>query len=127
MKGGIAAHVIANKINSARVRRNEFRVRNAYGNLVTMQGQGKKGKDKPFDENYLAQLCREIGVDPARTALLGLRETSGLTEKERIDLSARLMEYLHPKKRAVDGNIDVEASLTIELVKDFGDPDKTAE
>lgn len=63
------------------------------------RGNGKPGQT--FNLERLAALCKQYNVDPAEVAVKGLL-TGALTDKERMDIALKLMEYTYAKRKAVE-------------------------
>ena len=102
MKGGIGAHVLANKIYSTRPPKH-----------MTQKGNGKPGQT--FSVERLEKLCERYGLDPCEVAVKGLsaQHAPDLKDKDRADIALKLMEYLMPKKRSIEGEVEVEHHYVI--------------
>jgi hypothetical protein len=102
MKGGIAAHVMANMANGTKPERHRY-----------VKGNGKPGQT--FNVERLERACLEFRADPCEVAAKGLvpELTPTLTEKERSDIALKIMEYLMPKKRAIEGEIEHEHTFVV--------------
>ena len=75
------------------------------------RGNGKPGQR--FNIQRLSELCDRYGVDPAETAVKGLIQ-GDLTDKERMDIALKLMEYTYAKRKSVE--IAGEDGGPVELV-----------
>ena len=93
----IAGEVLANIIHGTPVPKHTFRSPGYRPNMK-------------FNVERFAELCEKQGLDPAEKALEILKMRGhDLSAKELLDAYTKLMEYLYPKKRAVDhsGNVTV--------------------
>lgn len=78
------------------------------------KGNGKPGQK--FNTERLAKLCEKYGMDPAEVAFQGLdpMRTPDLKDRDRIDIAAKLMEYMYAKRKAVE--VSGEDGGPVELV-----------
>ena len=86
-----------------------------------LPGDGKKGQK--FNVKRLEKLCRARGLDPCDVAVRALdtsvkdgKPVVDLTDKERIDVALKLMEYLIPKKKAIEHTGTNGGPLQVEIV-----------
>ena len=63
------------------------------------RGNGKPGQK--FSIERLTELARQYNVDPAEVAFKGLQH-GDLTDKERMDIALKLMEYTYAKRKSVE-------------------------
>lgn len=75
------------------------------------RGRGKPGQK--FNIERLTELCHQYNVDPAEVAFKGLQH-GDLTDKERMDIALKLMEYTYAKRKSVE--IAGEDGGPVELV-----------
>lgn len=80
---------------------------------IRQRGNGRSGQR--FNIERLEEACRRIGVDPCEVAAKGLSKEAApdLSDKERADIALKLMEYLMPKRRAIEGEVEVEHSYVV--------------
>jgi len=75
------------------------------------KGNGKPGQK--FSIERLTELSKHYGIDPAEVAFKGL-QCGELSDKERMDIALKLMEYTYAKRKSVE--IGGEDGGPVELV-----------
>lgn len=75
------------------------------------RGNGKPGQK--FNIERLTELAKQYNVDPAEVAFKGL-QCGELSDKERMDIALKLMEYTYAKRKSVE--IAGEDGGPVELV-----------
>lgn len=87
----------------------------------------ENGEGNPLVNKPILDVLEEEGVDPIR--ILAKFASGELAEESDQQLSAakELAQYVHPKKRALDVNKEIKASVTFSVVR-FSDvmPDQAA-
>lgn len=87
----------------------------------------ENGEGNPLANKPILDVLEEEGVDPIR--ILAKFASGELAEESDQQLSAakELAQYVHPKKRALDVNKEIKASVTFSVVR-FSDvmPDQAA-
>lgn len=78
---------------------------------MRQRGNGKPGQR--FNIERLSDLCDRYGIDPAEVAVRGL-QTGDLSDKERMDIALKLMEYTYAKRKSVE--VSGEDGGPVELV-----------
>lgn len=78
---------------------------------VRTKGLGKPGQR--FNLERLSELCDKYGIDPAEVAVRGL-QAGDLSDKERMDIALKLMEYTYAKRKSVE--VTGEEGGPVELV-----------
>lgn len=80
-------------------------------------GSGRqKGTPNKSTQNLL-EICEEEGIEPFRAML---RELSGLDiAKERFDALEKICQYLYPKRKAIEMDLDPENKGLRIIIEDY--------
>lgn len=109
MKGGIAAHVIANKVNSTKPPQHIF------GHKV----------NRSLSIEKLIEACQEYGADPHKVLAMALTDgardnakETGMTLKEQANIAWKLVDKAEPSKQAIKHSGDEKEPLYFKFSQD---------
>lgn len=106
----LGAHWLAGQIYSEK----PYTLRDAkVARGIVASGKAKDGQR--FSPERLQELCEKLNLDPCEVAVKGLspEHAPDLKDKDRAEIALKLMEYLMPKRRAVELEAEVEVSYVV--------------
>ena len=87
----------------------------------------ENGQGNPLVNKPIMDTLEELGVDPIRVMALFASGELAEDADQRLAAAKELAQYVHPKKRSLDVNKEIKASVTFSVVR-FSDvmPDQAA-